>query len=79
MKGRFFCANGLARCIRSASKPLRRALMSRKQQKPVARKPSKKIADARRVRYGAGMAPAAIRDSGKVRFGAGMMPANLRK
>lgn len=60
--------------------------MSRKQPKQLVRKPSKKIADPRRVRYGAGMAPAALRvndaatqDSGKVRFGAGMAPASLRK
>lgn len=60
-------------------------MSSRKQ--PVVRKPSKKIADPRRVRYGAGMAPAsmvrtqdaATKDSGKVRFGAGMSPASLRK
>ena len=60
--------------------------MSSKKQ-PVVRKPSKKIADPRRVRFGAGMAPASIvraqdpatKDSGKVRFGAGMSPASLRK
>ena len=60
--------------------------MARKQ-KIAVRKPSKKITDARRVRYGAGMAPASIvrsrdpqtQDSGKVRFGAGMAPASLRK
>jgi hypothetical protein len=60
--------------------------MSSKKQ-PVVRKPSKKIADPRQVRYGAGMAPAsmvrkqdaATKDSGKVRFGAGMSPASLRK
>ena len=51
------------------------------------RKPTKKIADARRVRYGAGFAPAkvvrsadaAIADSGAIRFGAGFAPASLRK
>jgi hypothetical protein len=49
-------------------------------------KPSKKIADSRRIRYGAGSAPrvlraqdAATHDSGKIRFGAGSMPASLRK
>lgn len=59
--------------------------MSRKKQL-VARKPSKKIADSRRVRFGAGFAPAslrstnpAIQDSGKVRFGAGFAPASLKK
>jgi hypothetical protein len=46
--------------------------MSRKQ-KQLVRKPSKKIADARRVRYGASWAPR------KVRFGASWSPAILRK
>lgn len=61
--------------------------MSSKQRKPVVSKPTKKIADPRRVRYGAGFAPAglarsidgATHDSGKVRFGAGFAPAILRK
>ena len=61
--------------------------MSRKTQKqPTVRKSSKKIADARRVRYGAGSAPrvlrsfdAATKDSGAIRFGAGSCPASLRK
>ena len=55
-------------------------------QKQLVRKPSKKIVDSRRVRYGAGSAPrviraaeAATRDSRTVRFGAGSMPASLRK
>ncbi len=60
--------------------------MLRKKQ-PLVRKPSKKIADSRRVRYGAGFAPASLsrstdtatQDSGKVRFGAGFAPASLRK
>ena len=59
--------------------------MSRKQ-KQIVRKPSKKIADARRVRYGAGSAPRVVRtldkataDSRTVRFGAGSAPASLRK
>jgi hypothetical protein len=59
--------------------------MSRKQ-KQVVRKPSKKIADARRVRYGAGSAPRVVRtldsatqDSRAIRFGAGSAPASLRK
>ena len=54
--------------------------------KPVVRKPSKKIADARRVRYGGGSAPRVIRaldkatqDSGAIRFGGGSAPASLRK
>jgi hypothetical protein len=60
--------------------------MAKQQKQPVVRKPSKKIADPRRVRYGAGMAPAKLRssdtqtqDEGKIRFGAGMAPASLRK
>ncbi len=57
-----------------------------KKQKLVVRKPSKKIADARRVRFGGGCAPRAIRsldkatqDSGVIRFGGGCAPAALRK
>ena len=54
---------------------------------PVVRKPSKKIADARRVRYGSGSAPArlvrpldaATQDSRAIRFGSGSAPASLRK
>ncbi|MGH8705399.1 MAG: hypothetical protein ACREUO_08290 [Burkholderiales bacterium] len=61
--------------------------MARKQQnQPVVRKPTKKIADPRRVRYGSGMAPTVVRsrdaatsDSGAIRFGSGMAPAGLRK
>lgn len=62
--------------------------MSRKNRKQLAvRKPTKRIADARRVRYGAGSAPARIvrssdvatQDSGAIRFGAGSCPASLRK
>ena len=59
--------------------------MSSKKQ-PVVRKPSKKIADARRVRYGGGNAPrvvraldAATQDSKAIRFGSGNCPASLRK
>jgi len=58
----------------------------RKIEKPVARKPAKKIADARRVRYGSGNAPrvvraadGAIQDPRRVRFGSGNRPASLRK
>ena len=54
--------------------------------KPLVRKPSRKVADPRRVRYGAGSAPRVIRpldkatqDAGKIRFGAGSAPASLRK
>jgi len=57
-----------------------------RKQKPVVRKPSKKIADSRRVRFGGGSAPqvvrlldAATRDARTVRFGGGSMPASLRK
>ncbi len=53
--------------------------MNQKQATPVVRKPAKKIADAQRVRFGSGMAPAKIADSRKVRFGSGMAPACLRK
>jgi len=59
--------------------------MSRKQ-KNVVRKPTKKIADSRRVRFGGGCAPRVIRsldkatcDSGAIRFGGGCAPASLRK
>lgn len=53
--------------------------------KQVVRKPSKKIADVRRVRYGGGSAPrvvradAATRDSRAIRFGGGSSPAIFRK
>lgn len=59
--------------------------MSSKKQ-PVVRKPSKKIADSRRIRYGSGAAPrvlrssdAATRDSRAIRFGSGAAPSALRK
>ena len=60
-------------------------MKSKKQ--PTVRKLTKKITDARRVRFGAGNAPAKIvrsadaatADSGAVRFGAGNAPACLRK
>ena len=58
----------------------------RKTQKPIVRKPAKKVADPRRIRYGAGNAPrvvraagAAIQDPRTIRFGAGNRPASLRK
>jgi hypothetical protein len=57
-----------------------------KKQSQIVRKPSKKIADSRRVRYGAGSAPrvvraadAATQDTRAIRFGAGSGPASLRK
>jgi hypothetical protein len=50
------------------------------------RKPSKKIVDSRRVRFGGGSMPrvlrtqdSATRDSRKIRFGGGSCPALLRK
>jgi hypothetical protein len=60
-------------------------MTSKKQ--PVVRKPTKKIADPRRVRYGSGFAPvkvvrsadAATADSGAIRFGSGFAPASLRR
>ena len=60
--------------------------MTNKKQ-PAVRQPSKRITDSRRVRYGAGHAPAkvvrsadaATADSGAIRFGAGHAPASLRK
>ena len=60
--------------------------MSNRKQ-PVVRKPSKKLADSRRVRYGSGMAPASVvrskdaatTNSGAIRFGSGMAPAILKK
>lgn len=60
--------------------------MSRRKQ-PIVRKPSKKIADSRRVRYGSGFAPASLvrahdnatADKRTVRFGSGFCPASLRK
>ena len=57
-----------------------------KKQSQIVRKPSKKIADPRRVRYGAGSAPRVVRaadgatqDTRVIRFGAGSAPAILRK
>jgi hypothetical protein len=59
--------------------------MSSKRRKPVS-KPTKKIADQRRIRYGGGSAPkvlraqdAATHDSRSIRFGGGSCPAILRK
>jgi hypothetical protein len=60
--------------------------MSNRKQKKVVRKPTKQIADSRRVRFGTGSAPrvlraqdAATRDPGTIRFGTGSAPASLRK
>ena len=59
-------------------------MKNRKQ--PVVSKPTKKIADTGRIRFGTGCAPAklarttqAIVDSGAIRFGTGCAPALLRK
>ena len=62
-------------------------MMKKQQKQPVVLKPSKKISDSGRVRYGNGCAPAkvvrsadaAITDSGAIRFGNGCAPASLRK
>jgi hypothetical protein len=59
--------------------------MAKKQK--LSRKPSKKIVDAKRVRFGTGMAPAhvvrstdaATQDTRAVRFGTGMISPGLRK
>jgi hypothetical protein len=59
----------------------------RSKKQAVVRKPTKKIADTRRVRYGTGSAPAAlvrsadsaVADSGAIRFGTGSAPAIFRK
>jgi hypothetical protein len=60
--------------------------MTSKKQLQTVRKPSKKIVDSRRVRYGSGNAPRVIRtldaatqDPRAVRFGSGNTPASLRK
>ena len=60
-------------------------MKNRKQ--PVVSKPTKKIADTGRIRFGNGSAPAKlvrpadaeIADSGAIRFGNGSAPAILRK
>jgi len=62
-------------------------MASKRKNQPIVRKPSQKIADSRRVRYGTGCAPAKlvrpadapVSDSGAVRFGTGCAPASLRK
>jgi len=62
-------------------------MSTKKANQPVVRKPTKQIADSRRVRFGNGNAPAklvrstdaAIADSGAIRFGNGNAPASLRK
>src|SRR5260221_14345263 len=85
MKRAFFCANSVRAGFAAGSKTPRRALMSSKQ-KIVVRKPTKKIADSPRVRYGAGSAPRVVRsldkatpDTGAIRFGAGSPPPARRK
>lgn len=71
------------------SKPFTNAhkeIYVKNRKQPVVSKPTKKIADTGRVRFGTGCAPAklarptpAIADSGAVRFGTGCAPALLRK
>src|SRR5258706_14436154 len=85
MKRAFFCANSVRAAFAARSKTPRRALMSSKQ-KIVVRKPTKKIADSRPVRYGARSPPRVVRsldkatqDTRAIRFGAGSAPAALRK
>ena len=59
----------------------------RNKKQPAVRKPTGKIADARRVRFGGGSAPAklvraadaATADTRAIRFGGGSAPASLRK
>jgi hypothetical protein len=65
------------------SNPRSYVMTSKKQ---LVRKPSKKIADSRRVRYGSSSAPRVvrslhkeIRDPGVIRFGSSSAPASLRK
>jgi hypothetical protein len=60
--------------------------MSSNKRRPVVSKPTKKIADPRRIRYGSGWAPRVVRpldettrDSRAIRFGSGWAPASLRK
>ena len=60
--------------------------MSSNKRKPVVSKPTKKIADPRRVRFGSGAAPrvlrsadAATQDPRAIRFGSGAAPVALRK
>ena len=59
MKGAVFCANGLRAASQRDQKLEERPMSSK--QKTIVRKPSKKIADARRVRFGGGCAPASLR------------------
>ena len=63
-------------------------MSSKKQKKPLVRKsPAPGTVDAKRVRFGGGMAPvsvsrsgnAATRDAGRIRFGGGMISAALKK
>lgn len=72
------------------SKPFTNAhkeIYVKNRKQPVVSKPTKKIADTRRVRYGLGSAPAKVArsasaetaNSGAIRFGLGSAPASLRK
>ena len=61
--------------------------MHTQSKKPLVRKPSKKVADAKRIRFGSGSAPAKLvqaaeettADSRAVRFGSGSAPASLKR
>ena len=94
MKRVVFCVNGVRAIASPGAKFFfliqftQEKTMTRKQQnQQLVRKPTKKIADSRQVRYGSGCAPAkvvrsadaAIADSGTTRFGSGCAPASLRK
>ena len=92
MKGGPIGVNGVrtaatsgARSKQSTNAHKEHHMKSKKQ--PVVRKPTGKIADARRVRFGSGSAPvkvvraadAATADTGAIRFGSGSAPASLGK
>jgi hypothetical protein len=62
--------------------------MSKKQAKPVvSKRPARNTIDAKRVRFGGGMAPVSVARSGgsatadtrRIRFGGGMISAALKK
>jgi hypothetical protein len=83
LRGRRNLVRNSTTCLHN---PLKENSMSSNKKQPTVRKPTKKIADSRRVRYGSGCAPRIVRpveamtqDSGTVRFGSGCCPAALRK
>jgi hypothetical protein len=81
------CITGCEVCFLSIHLTQEKIMATKQQKQPVVRKPTKKIADSRRVRYGVGCAPAKIvrsadaatSNSGAIRFGVGCAPASLRK